>query len=70
LVYIVKWVGYSHKDNTQEVKDLLAHSDEYLVDFLQTHPKKPGSPNAVVAKKATEKQAQKISTPKPAETST
>ncbi len=64
LVYLVKWVGYSHEENTWEPKDHLAHSDEYLADFYQKHPKKPGSPNEVVAKKGTEKRVQRASMPK------
>ncbi len=48
LVYLVKWVGYSHEENTWEQKDNLSHLDEYLANFHRKYHEKPGWPKAVV----------------------
>ncbi len=70
LVYLVMWVGHSHEENTWELRDHLAHLDEYLADFHRKHPDKPGSPNEVVAKKGAGKRVRRVSMPKPAITRT
>jgi hypothetical protein len=52
LVYLVKWVGYSHEENTWEPVEHLSRPDASRANFHRKHPDKPSPTNqGLVTKK-------------------